>query len=325
MTPDINTIKRVNHGVAYLFVFGFISLFVPNSHSETNEVIGSYSNWPTDWIPLNGLNDPNDGLAKTHLDFVGNTTNACGFYASTNGYVFFRQRVQANTTNQTTFGNAHFVLINLIGTNYNAGLGEDGYPDYAFGWDNYNNTDIAKHGLEMQVRNTVGSSWSTSNLADIDGDAARKAINDINGDGRTTDGYVRVISEQNTTNFNFTTVIDYAVKWSYLQTYTGLNSNQSWKVAFASLDSSNDHGDIKNGDIAGGASPSSPLTNGWTEIYSTPTGSEFSHQGTFFSFAMISVDEHRMHLAQNNKKAFCSPNNPAKRKEDRRVGRRYIL
>jgi hypothetical protein len=271
-------------GVVVFFVAGLMSLLTSSSFSATNEVIGSTTNWPATWIPLNGLNDPNDGLVKTHLEFVGDTTNACGYYASTNGYVFFRQRVQANTTNQTTFGNAHFVLINLIGTNYNAGVGEDGGPDYAFGWDNYNNTDISKHGLEMQVRNTIGMTWATSNLEDIDKDAARKDINDINGDSRTTDGYIRVISEQNTTNFNFTTVIDYAVKWSYLQTYTGLNTNQSWKVAFASLDSNNDHGDIKNGDIAGGASPSSPVTNGWTSIMTTPTGLEITPRGSFFSF-----------------------------------------
>jgi hypothetical protein len=267
-----------------LFLAGFLNHFTSTSLAATNEVIGSYGNWPTTWIPLNGLNDPNDGLAKTHLDFVGDTTNSAGFYASTNGYLFFRQRVQANTTNQTTFGNAHFVLINLIGTNYNQGVGEDGNPDYAFGWDNYNNTDIAKHGLEMQVRATIGATWSTSNLADIDGDPSSKAINDINGNSRTTDGYVRVISDQNTTNFNFTTVIDYAVQWSYLQTYTGLNSNQSWKVAFASLDSNNDHGDIKNGDIAGGASPSSPVTNGWISLMTTPTGLAIPPRGTYFSF-----------------------------------------
>jgi hypothetical protein len=284
MKPYITHFNCPYRCVVLVLAIGLMRLLTSTSFAATNEVIGSTTNWPTTWIPLNGLNDVNDGLSKTHLDFVGNTANPCGFYASTNGYLFFRQRVQANTTNQTTFGNAHFVLINLIGTNYNAGAGEDGYPDYAFGWDNYNNTDIAKHGLEMQVRATIGATWSTSNLADIDGDPSAKAINDINGTGRTTDGYVRVISEQNTTNFSFTTVIDYAVKWSYLQTYTGLNSNQSWKVAFASLDSNNDHGDIKNGDIAGGASPSSPVTNGWTSIVSSPTGSEPLPQPTFFSF-----------------------------------------
>jgi hypothetical protein len=280
-TKDFNRLTRYLSSL--LVAWGFI-FFAPVSSAATNEVIGSYANWPTTWIPLNGLNDASNGLTKTHLDFVGDTNNAAGFYASTNGYLFFRQRLQANTTNQTTFGNAHFVLINLIGTNYHLGAGEDGYPDYAFGWDNFNNTDIAKHGLEMQVRGALGSTWETSKLEDIDGDASAKAINDINGNSRTTDGYIRVINEQGTTNFNFTTFIDYAVKWSYLQTYTGLNTNQSWKVAFASLDSQNDHQFIKDGDIAGGADPTSPLTNGWLSIVSSPTASEYKPLSTFFSF-----------------------------------------
>jgi hypothetical protein len=284
MNLDVKNFGQLKRYLSSLLVAGVLGFFVTASLAETNNVVGFYSNWPTTWIPLNGLNDPDDGLAKTHLDFVGDTTNPCGFYASTNGYVFFRQRVNANTTDQTTFNQAHFVMINLIGTNYNAGIGEDGYPDYAFGWDNYNNSPIEKHGLEMQIRATIGSTWATSKLEDIDGNASEKAINDINGDGRTTDGYVRVISEQNTANFDLTTFIDYAVQWSYLQTYTGLNTNQSWKVAFASLDSNNDHGFIKDGDIAAGANPTSPLTNGWISIVTTPTGSETPPRGSYFAF-----------------------------------------
>jgi hypothetical protein len=283
MNTVVNDFNRLTRFLSSVLVAWGIGLFATTGLAETNNVIGVYANWPNAWIPLNGLNDASNGV-PTHTDFVGDLTNACGYYASTNGYVFFRQRVQANTTNQATFNNAHFVVINIIGTNYNAGAGEDGYPDYAFGWDNYNNTKIDKHGLEMQIRATIGTSWDTSKLDDIDGDASAKAINDINGNSRATDGYVRVISEQNTTNFSFTTFIDYAVKWSYLQTYTGLNTNQSWKVAFASLDSNNDHGFIKDGDIAGGANPTSPLTNGWLSIVSTVTGSEIPPRGSFFAF-----------------------------------------
>jgi hypothetical protein len=283
----------------------------------TLEVVGSYTNWPTTWIPLNNLNDPNDGLGKSQLDFVGDSTNSVGFYASTNGYVFFRQRLKINSANRGQFNDSHFVLINLVGTNYGyTSTTDDGFPDYAFAWDSFNNVKASDHGLEMQVRGFGNPTWAESYMSDIDTNSDIKGTFDINGNSRTTDGYLRVISDQNTTNFGLTTFIDYAVKWSYLQTYTTLNSNQTWKVTFASLDNGNDHSVIANGDITGGINPSSPTTNGWMLLYSTLTGSEPPHQGTFFSFAMISIDDQWMHLAQNSKKGFCSYNDPAKRKED---------
>jgi hypothetical protein len=284
MRTNISGFNGYPCAVSALLMAGLLNLSISVS-AATNDVIGVYTNWPTIWTPLNGLNDPDDGLLATHTDFVGDTTNPAGYYASTNGYVFFRQRVHANTTDQTTFNNAFFVLINLIGTNYNAGTGEDGYPDYSFVWDGLNNTQISNHGLEMQIRNATNILWEGCSMDDIDLNTGTKKANDINGDNRTTDGYLRVISEQSTTNFSVTTVIDFAVKWSYLQTYTGLNTNQAWKVAFASnIAGANDHEWLTGGDIAGGASPTSPTTNGWTSIWSTPTGSEPLPRPSFFSF-----------------------------------------
>lgn len=277
MTTCITNFKRFSRCAGMLFIAMGLCLVTSTSRAATNDVIGSYSNWPTTWIPLNGLNDANNGLGKTQLDFVGDTTNPSGFYASTNDYVFFRQRIQVNSTNQTTFNDAHFVMINLIGSNYISGSlqagADDGKPDYAFAWDSFNNVTPSSHGLEMQVRGTVGTRWNNTSMLDIDGNSNSKGANDINGNSRTTDGYLRVISEQSTANFSSTTFIDYAVKWSYLQTYTGLTSNQSWKVAFASLDSGNDHSVIDAGDIAGGVSPTSAPTNGWISLSSTPTSS----------------------------------------------------
>ena len=32
--------------------------------AATNNIIGTYANWPTNWVPVNALNDPDDGLAN---------------------------------------------------------------------------------------------------------------------------------------------------------------------------------------------------------------------------------------------------------------------
>jgi hypothetical protein len=261
--------KRFCRYVGRLFLAGSLCLFTSTSLATTNEVIGSYSNWPTTWHPLNTLNDTNDGISA-QLDFVGSTTNPAAFYVSTNGYVFFRQRMQAGTA--PAFSGANFVLINLIGTNYGMSAGaDDGKPDYGFAWDSKSNNNNT-HGLEMQVRSSIGATWATTSMTDIDGSIGSKGINDINGNSRTTDGYLRTIDQQSTTNFGVTTFIDFAVSWSYLQTYTGLKSNQSWRVAFGSLANATDHGAI-DGDIAGMVNPTDPITNGWVTFSSTPTSS----------------------------------------------------
>jgi hypothetical protein len=279
-------IKKLSRCLAFFLIAGGVSFFSTPALATTNNVIRECNNWPTTWIPLNALDDGYEG--KAHIDFVGNASNHCGFYAFTNDYVFFRQRVHTNTTDDSVFDNAFFVVINLIGTNYGAGVGEDGYPDYTFAWDSVNRTDVTQHGLEMQIR-AVGSvsTWSAIKFNDIDGDNPNfKRVEDINYETRT-DGCVRVISEQSTIDFGVTTFIDYAVKWSYLQTYTGLNSNQTWKVTFASnivSKNSTDH-EFLNGDIAGGAElTSDPTTTGWATVMTTPTGSATPPQGTYFSF-----------------------------------------
>jgi hypothetical protein len=105
-------------------------------------------------------------------------------------------------------------------------------------------------------------------MDDIDLQDAQKAINDINGNSRTTDGYLRTIDRVATTNFGETTFVDFAVSWSYLYQYTGLRSNQLWKVAFASIANATDHNFI-TGDVSGGASPASLVTEGWSNWGST--------------------------------------------------------
>ena len=245
---------------------------VDSLRATTFNVIGSYANWPTNWVSLNALNDPDDGLANVQLDFVGDSTNSGAYYASNSEYVFFRQRVDLDTVSAlSVFHDAHLVLIDLVGQDYNTTTktlqaGSDGYPDYGFAWDSKSN-DNTKHGLEMVVRSTSATYWNGINMDDIDYDAGKKLANDINGGGRTTDGYLRVIDQQSTTAFANTTYIDYAVKWAYLQAYTGLTSNQVWRVAFGSISDATDHNNL-SADVSGGASPSSLSTSGWVQQYS---------------------------------------------------------
>ncbi len=244
----------------------------------TIEQVGTGASWPTTWKALGTQNEVNDSVAE-QLDFVGDSSNPWGYVASNSEYVFFRQRVDIGTVGASTFGDAHFVLIDVVGndsdvstTKLKTSPTDDHLPDYAFAWDSKSN-DNAKHGLEMQIRTSAAvTSWDSVRMDDIDGDPAAKLTADINGGSRTGDGYVRTIDGQSTTAFGLTTFIDYAVKWSYLETYTGLARGQSWRVAFGSIANATDHNAI-SADVAGGANPASLVTLGWASVSISPTSS----------------------------------------------------
>lgn len=222
------------------------------------------------WQALSELNDANDGLAE--FDFVGDSNDPAAFWASQNGYLFFRMRVATATVSPTTFSGSHFVMIDVVGLDYDQtaqGLispeNNPLRPDYALVWDSKSN-DPTKHGLEMSVRDQIGTTWDAIQMTDIDsvegGTApSQKGLNDINGGGRTTDGYVRAVDSQATTSFGTTSYLDYAVSWTYLSTYTELSPSQTWKLALASINN-NDHLNI-NEDVAGGASPLASADLGW--------------------------------------------------------------
>jgi hypothetical protein len=110
-----------------------------------------------------------------------------------------------------------------------------------------------------------GPTWGVSQVDDIDGQPSVKAVNDINGSGHITDGYVRTTDGQNTTSFGTTTFIDFAVKWSYLETYTALRSNQTWNVGLASIANATDHNAF-NADIGNNASRTDSVTTGWQAV-----------------------------------------------------------
>ncbi len=251
---------------AYFITFLFCS--VTSLFGGIINQVGLYDGWDSiSWTAIHSANDPDDGLAKTQLEFVGNTSNPGLYWADNGTYVFFRFRVQVATVTSTTFSDAHFLLIDVDDYLYGTGFGSDipGRPDYGFAWDSKSN-DNAAHGFEMSVFNTGANTWNGINMTDIDGSPSSKGIYDINGNGRTTDGYVRTVDGQTTDNFGTTTFIDYAVSWSYLETYTDLAHGQTWNIALASIGNATDHNNLgsSGGDIGGSASPTSSITVGWT-------------------------------------------------------------
>lgn len=227
------------------------------------EQIGSGLDWNVSWKVINSLNDLDDG--KGEIDFVGDASNPGAYWADNGTYVFFRVQVAANTD---TFGDSHFLLIDVNNYLYGTGFGSDEpyMPDYGFVWDS-KSADQAAHGLEMLVISSRDNVWNGINMDDIDGSASKKLSNDINGDiaGRGYDGYIRTESGISTTNFGLTTCIEFAVSWSYLENNTDLERGQVWSVALASIANSTDHNNL-TGDIGGGANPSDSNTLGWAPI-----------------------------------------------------------
>ena len=246
--------------------------------SATYDFIGSGLSWPGagDWVAIDGVNDGDDGIDE-ELDFVGDEDDAGGYTYRDADYVYFRMRLDVGTIvssgGQATFSDSHLVLIDVVGkkwdANANTGLpagglvdGELGKADYSFAWDSKSAAPTA-HGLEMQVPETNGiAAWASTRMDDIDGNNAQKLDNDINGAGRTTDGYVQATDNVSTTSFETTTLLDFAVSWSYLETYTDLSQDQTWNVTFGSISNATDHNNIA-ADVAGGVNPADDNNTGW--------------------------------------------------------------
>lgn len=232
-------------------------LLATSSGATVVDQVGTFANWTTSWTAVGGANDSDNGVNET-LDFVGDSSNPGLYYASDVTYLFFRMRVDADTF--STANGAHLLLIDV------AGFGTNGI-DYAFAWDSKSN-DNSKHGLEMCVAAQNGPTWGVSQLNDMDGVASIKTEEDINGAGRTTDGYVRTTDGQPTSQFGNTTFIDIAVSWTYLETYTGLRNDQTWNVNLASIANATDHNAF-NADVGGNASLSDSISIGWSEMGGT--------------------------------------------------------
>jgi hypothetical protein len=227
------------------------------SAATTVNQIGAYAFWPTVWSPVL-INDGKDYTSDGPLDLVGDINNGCLSYASDSSYVYFRMRVDAPTfTVGQLAGESHGAYNLLIDVN---GYGNTGV-DYGFSWDTKSNNST-NHGLEMEVAGVNGTTWQQTRLDDIDGNGGSKGTNDINGNDRSTDGYVRTTDAQATTNLGNTTLIDFAVKWSYLESYTNLRPGQTWQVALSTIHDATDNNAF-NADVLGAALTDN-ISTGWS-------------------------------------------------------------
>ncbi len=220
--------------------------------------IGTYANWASTWTSLGGYDAHDVGVTES-MDFVGNAANPGLYYAKNSSYVMFRMRVDISPY-ELEYG-THALLIDI------ANYGVTGI-DYAFAWDS-KSPSPANHGLEMCVGQTNGPTWGQSRVHDIDNTDGQKLVNDINGLGRSTDGYVRTTDGQSTTNFGTSTFIDFAVSWAYLAAYTDLRSNQTWSIQVASITENTDHNAF-NADVGGGANLSDAISVGWSAPIAIP-------------------------------------------------------
>jgi hypothetical protein len=245
-------------------VFVILTLFValPSIRSYARPAAsassygGTYSDWPTSWMAITGLVDPDDNLSTSKIDFVGNSSYPGAYVANNGEYIFFRIRVDDGSA--TIFSDTIMILIDQD---------NDDSPDYAVMWDSRHN-DQPNHGLELGIPNDVGPTWATTRMDDLDGDPALK-ISPPDFGLSNGDGYVRILNGQPTTGFGTTTFVDYAVRWSYLSTETTLGKGQSWGIQLGSIDDATDHSWI-NYDVSGGRSPTGSLTFPG-EISFTPT------------------------------------------------------
>lgn len=239
------------------------------------DVIGSYTDWSSvDWRPIVSQNDSVDaGVSDSYLDIVGSGNDSAAYWSDNGSYVFFRMRLkdpEMVTTYDDGASNgirgSYLIMIDVQGSYYDttsSGLvpgANDGLPDYAFAWDAKSN-DPSKHGLEMSTRPTPnwnnGTLWNGINFDDIDGSDGQKLANDINGNGRDTDGYIEIVDGISTSDSDFSTTsyLDFAVSLDYLAEYTDLDlENQQWIIGLATIADATDHNNI-NSDVGAGDNP----------------------------------------------------------------------
>jgi hypothetical protein len=273
-------------------VVSFILLSSVSSAATTN-VIGSYDGWDTvSWRRIAGINDRNNAADRTaaDIDFVGDATNWGGYWDFNDTHVYFRMRVAEGDLGTNPQNGSMFLIINVIGQNMNIDSKlleygplddpDDGMADYAFGWDSKSKPDA----LDMMVRNAAGDpAWSSFRFDRIAG-TEQNPTTDINGDidGRGWDGFVQTsdiiddgstdsetLAALSTTNFGYTSFIDIAVTWDYLETNTGLKPGQDWKVTFGSIAMATSENAIGT-DVAGGVNPDALATEGFSDVVPEP-------------------------------------------------------
>jgi hypothetical protein len=246
-----------------IFIALFAAVCAPAGYGVTTVTypIGASAFWPgtINWVPISTYDGVDSSLDAT-VDFVGDASNPALFYAKTTDYVFFRMRVASPTYTAVT-RDSYLLLIDI------PSYGVTGI-DYAFAWD-AKSAIVADHGLEMCLAGTNGPTWGASQLKDNDATPASKTTKDINGAGRTTDGYVRTTDSQSTTHFGNTTLVDLAVRWDFLSDpakgATNLTNAQNWLVTAATISNATDHNAF-NSDVIGAATLTESIANGWATI-----------------------------------------------------------
>lgn len=276
--------------VANLLLAAALLVFSSAAYTTTFNFLGTGHNWPsgdtgTPWQAFKSMNDEVNGITNGAMDFIGNSTYPGFYYATTFDtindvsvrYLNFRFRV--NLATLTVSGdntNVDGSLFIMIDTN------NDGDPNYAFAWDARSDSNTS-HGLEMMFLQPgpIATTWYGTQFDDLDLNGGQKLAVDINGDGRKTDGYIRLEDQVEATGLATTTgqkstFIDIAVSCNYLDTTSNrtptewaaisnqypanfdveirCGTPQTWGLQLGSIANATDHNPITT-DVAGGFAP----------------------------------------------------------------------
>jgi len=236
------TTNRAFRLFSLFIVFSAVISIASSSNAATYNIYGgTYASWPTSWIPVPSLGDPDDGVTE-RLDFVGDTLISGGdatnyaFYKYNDGtYAYFRVRVDTGTWGGIKTLDAGGVWTDSIWIMIDGDA--DGVPDYALAWDSnaWDPGGTEPHGLEFQVLDSIFSTWSKTTFDDIDRLDSKKLWQSGTGTGQCNGqcgggnncwhvdipytggtGYMRVVDNVSTTSWGTTMFIDIAVTWEYL-------------------------------------------------------------------------------------------------------------
>lgn len=235
-------------------VLGAVYQWYPDQESEPGHV---FTGWPAVWHPLAGVNDSRGDVGTPALDFVGDVSNAGGYWAADSNYVFLRVRVGYSGTTPPSKQDMNGVIHVLINND------SDEFPDWGFTFD-LNGGDYFRHGFELTFL-PIGtySSWSDIRMDDNDQNSGQKRTGDFDGVqsgySYSGHGFIRTITEAGIVDGQQTMFVDFAASKAFLTSVvnnsggqTPLDPNsQTWKVQFASIYSANDHNAL-NYDVAGG-------------------------------------------------------------------------
>lgn len=226
-------------------------------------IIGGATTWTNNWVAVQGVSDAVDG-GVARLDFVGDASTPVMYTASDATSVYFRMRVAAPSFAAESWSDSVFVMIDRVGFDKTGAASAAIGPDFAIAWDS-KSADVTKHGLEMMAIQASGAEWKKIQFMGVDGTTSSKGANDINGGGRTTDGYVRLVDGQPGGAFGTTSFIDFKIAWSYLEgvSGTGLARDQNWRLICGAINNATNEGFISE-DVFGALTDNPTLATSWS-------------------------------------------------------------